>query len=212
MGDIGSHLLDLAQHVAGDPIVGVCAVLGRIHDTRSRPSAAVETFARAAADELEPVAIGTEDFATVLVRFASGCAGVFTVSQVTAGRKNRLLLEIDARHSSFAWDQEEPNRLWIGRRNGPNAELLRDPTLLAPEAAPLAHYPAGHQEGWPDALKNLLADFYAAVVAQREDEPYEPSFASFADAHRTMQLVEAILESDRAGGWVEVGGHGEVAR
>jgi predicted dehydrogenase len=204
VGDIGSHWLDLAEHVMGDRVVALCADLGRLHERRLRPADATETFVRGAGGG-EPVAIETEDFAHVLLRFASGCRGLLAISQVTAGRKNRLLLEVDTAAASFAWDQEEPNRLWIGRRDGPNAELPRDPTLLSDDAAPLAHYPGGHQEGWPDGLRNLIADFYSAVAAHRDGRAYEPSFASFADAHRTMRLVEAVLESDRTRSWVEIG-------
>jgi predicted dehydrogenase len=204
VGDIGSHWLDLAEHVTGDRVVGLCADLGRLHERRLRPADTTETFVRGAGGG-EPVAIETEDFAHVLLRFASGCRGLLAISQVTAGRKNRLVLEVDTSAAAFAWDQEEPNRLWIGRRDAANADLLRDPTLLAEEAAPLAHYPGGHQEGWPDGLRNLIADFYGAVAAQREGGAHAPTFATVADAHRTMRLVEAIVESDRADGWVEIG-------
>jgi predicted dehydrogenase len=203
IGDIGSHWLDLAQHVTGERIASVLARLGRLHDERLRPAAATATFERAEAGG-ERVSVETEDYAAVLLRFERGCDGAFTVSQVTPGRKNRLTLEIDTAEASFAWDQEEPNRLWIGRRDGPNEELVRDPALLGPGAASLTHYPGGHQEGWPDALRNLCEDFYAAVAARQAGRPYEPTFATFAEAHRTTQIAEAILASDRSDRWVEV--------
>jgi predicted dehydrogenase len=200
VGDIGSHWLDLVRHVTGDEVVAVCASLGALHEERLRPSAPGRTFATGGG-EAERVGVETEDFASVLIRLAGGCTGAFSVSQVSAGRKNRLTLEIDMPDASFAWDQEEPNRLWIGRRDEANAELLRDPALLSAEAAPLAHYPGGHQEGWPDALVNLVRDFYAAVA----DGSHGGSFATFADAHRTTLIVEAILASARDERWVEVG-------
>ena len=206
VGDIGSHWIDLAQHVTGDEIVAVCAVVGRLHDERIRPANSAETFVRTGGGEGERVAVDTEDFATVLVRFASGLPGMFAVSQVTAGRKNRLVLEVDTARASFAWNQEKPDELWIGRRDAPNAQLVRDPALLEPTAAALAHYPGGHQEGWADALRNLLLDFYAAVHARREGRDHQASFTTFAGAHATTTLVGAVLESARAGGWVEVEG------
>ncbi|MBW3592547.1 MAG: Gfo/Idh/MocA family oxidoreductase [Actinobacteria bacterium] len=204
VGDIGSHWLDLAQYVTGDRITGVLAHLGRLHPERARASADVETFAASDTAEHDLVAVETEDFANVLLRFESGCQGVLAVSQVSPGRKNRLLLEIDTARSGFAWDQETPNALWVGRRSEANSDLVRDPALLAPEAARLTHYPGGHQEGWPDALKNLFIDFYAAVAARRDGGEVTQSFASFSDAHRTMLLVEAVLASDASGGWQSV--------
>ena len=203
MGDIGSHWLDLVQHVTGDEVVSVCARVGSLHAERLRPSTPGQTFAQGAGDA-ERVGVETEDFGSVLLHLAGGCTGAFSVSQASAGRKNRLTLEIDTAEASFAWDQEEPNRLWIGRRDGPNEELVRDPALLGPGAASLTHYPGGHQEGWPDALRNLCEDFYAAVAARQAGRPYEPTFATFAEAHRTTQIAEAILASDRSDRWVEV--------
>lgn len=214
VGDIGSHWIDLAQHVTGDRVVAVMADLGRLHGERVRPGE-VETFARASGTSSasgetgggERVAVDTEDHASVLLRFASGAHGALTVSQVTPGRKNRLLLEVDTERASFSWDQEDPNRLWVGRRDRPNEEVVRDPGLLSPAAAPLARFPGGHQEGWPDALRNLFEDFYGAVRDGAEGGPR--TFASFAEADRVTRIVEAIADSDRRQAWVQV--EGEVS-
>ena len=203
VGDIGSHWLDLAQHVTGDRVVAVMAQLGRVHETRWRPAAEGETF-RAGEGPRETADVDTEDFASVLLRFASGARGALTVSQVSAGAKNRLRIGIDAATASIEWDQEEPNTLRIGRRDGASLSLPRDPSLLDPAAAGLARLPGGHQEGWADALRNLFEDFYAAVEAHRAGGATEPTFASFEDAHHVARLVEAIAESDREGRWVEV--------
>ena len=203
-GDIGSHWIDLAQHVTGDTIASVTARLGRIFDERLRPPEGErETFARAAGDGV-PTPIDTEDTAAIVFSTERGALGSVTVSQVSAGWKNHLILEVDAAGSSFVWDQEEPNRLRIGRRDGANREVPRDPSQLLPEAAGLAHFPAGHQEGWPDALRNLFGDFYANVAAHAREEPYEPTFASFPQAARVQATVEAVMRSDATGRWVAV--------
>jgi predicted dehydrogenase len=204
VGDIGSHWMDLLQHVTGRRIARLYARLGRLHEERLRPAGPAQTFARDADAGAEPVAVDTEDFAMVLFELDDGCPGAFTVSQVTPGRRNGLAFEIDAGAVSLGWDQERPNELRIGRRDRPNEEVLRDPALLSPAAAALAHYPGGHQEGWPDGLKNLFLDFYAAVDAHAAGAPHESSFATFADAHRITCAVEAILESHREDRWVEV--------
>jgi len=208
IGDIGSHWMDLLQHVTGARIARVYARLGRLHEERLRPSGPSQTFDRGGGADAERVAVDTEDFATVLFELDGGCPGVFTVSQVTPGKRNGLTFEIDAGAVSLAWDQEHPNALRIGRRDGPNEVLVRDPALLSPPAAALAHYPAGHEEGWPDGLKNLFLDFYAAVDAHGGEAPHESSVATFADAHRITCAVEAVLESHRESRWVEVGAGG----
>jgi predicted dehydrogenase len=211
VADIGSHWIDLVQHVTGDRIAEVCADLGRMHDVRRRPVGEVQTFT-AGDGERADAPVGTEDWATILFRTERGARGSLTVSQVSAGRRNHLTLEVDAASAAFAWNQEEPNTLWIGRRGEPNGELVRDPSLLSAPAAALAHYPGGHQEGWPDALFNLVTDFYAAVRARRVGETHEDTFASFADAHRTTQTVEAIVASSADRAWVRVGAGQEARR
>ena len=94
VADIGSHWIDTVEHVTGDRVVEVVAELGRLHDERLRPAGEVETFAGGSGAGV-PVRVETEDFGSVLLRFASGARGAFCVSQVSPGRKNRLWFQID---------------------------------------------------------------------------------------------------------------------
>ena len=207
VADIGSHWADLVQHVTGDSIVEVLADLGTLHETRSRPEGVAGSFESAGGHGSgTPVAIETEDFGSILVRFASGARGSFTVSQTSAGRKNELWFEVDTDEAAFSWRQMEPNTAWVGRRHGPNLELSRDPRTLHPRAARLTTLPAGHPEGWLDALAGLVRDFYEAVAAQREGRSHNGELASFQVGHERVCLVDAIVESSRAQRWTQVAG------
>jgi predicted dehydrogenase len=203
VADIGSHWFDLVQHVTGEHVVAVAAQLGRLHGRRRRPAKIAQTFS-SGTGEGELVDVDTEDMASVLFRLASGASGACTISQVSAGRKNRLLLEISSANATFTWSQEEPNELRVGRRDRADEVLVRDPSLLAPAAASLARFPAGHQEGWPDAVRNLMFDVYTAVRAHALGEHPEGSFATFAEAAQVQRLVEAVVLSDRDRVWVDV--------
>jgi len=203
-GDIGSHWIDLAQHVTGDVITSVTAHLGTLFEERIKPPEGDrQTFAQSDGTGTAML-VDTEDMAVVLFETQRGVLGSVTISQVSAGWKNHLVLEVDAGESSFVWDQEHPNGLRIGRRDGANRDVLRDPSQLRPEAARLAHFPAGHQEGWPDALRNLFIDFYGSVAAHRRGETYERTFASFDEAARVQATVEAVVRSGASGTWVAV--------
>lgn len=209
IADIGSHWCDTVQHVLGRRIVEVFADLKTVHPVRFKPKGAVATFSKSGEAARKEIPIHTEDCGIVMVHFEGGIQGVFTVSQVSAGRKNRLYFEISAEKASLAWDQEEPNRLWIGKRDEANRELVRDPSLLSEPAASMAHYPGGHQEGWPDGLKNLLIDFYEEVRRKKGNGTEDTgkrtaSFATFEDGHRIMMLIDAILESHRTKRWVKL--------
>jgi predicted dehydrogenase len=202
MGDIGSHWMDMIQHLTGLPITAVCADLATFHKTRRRPKGSVETFAGklARAEDLEAVPIDTEDFGSVLLRLGGRARGAFTVSQVSAGRKNMFAVEIYGTESGVAWNQERPDELWIGRRNSPNGVLIKDPALMYPPAASYADLPGGHSEGYDDTHKQVFKRFYARLADQ--SAPIE--YPTFQDGLIGMRLLEKVAESATKQAWVEV--------
>jgi predicted dehydrogenase len=206
IADIGTHWLDLVTFVTGLQVESVCADLRTFLPTRRRPRGSVETFQGKLESgqrrETELLAIDTEDYGSVLLRFRDGASGCFTVSQVTAGRKNCLRYEIAGSRSSLAWDSEQPNELWLGRREQPNTILTRDPALLHPSVRPFASYPGGHIEGFADTFKQLFRAVYDYIDAGDLTAPRP--FPTFADGHREVVLCEAILTSHRERRWVDV--------
>ncbi len=205
LGDIGSHWCDLAQHISGLRIEAVLADLTTVVATRYRPVAAVQTFVGASREVLsEPVQINSEDLASVLVRFENGVKGNFSVGQVCAGHKNDLWVEVNGRSGSLRWHQERQNELWLGLRHEAGRVLPKDPALLDSSVRRYAHLPGGHQEGWADALLNVLRDVYAQVVEDRNADA-SPVVATFEDGYRANCLVDAMLESHAAGSaWTKV--------
>ncbi len=202
MGDIGSHWMDMIQHVTGLPITELCADLATFHHTRRRPKGSVETFAGKTPQpgDYETVPIGTDDFGSVLLRLGNRARGAFTVSQMSAGRKNRFTIDIYGTRAGVSWNQERPDELWIGQRNSPNQILVKDPALLYPKAAAYADLPGGHSEGYADTHKQLFKRFYARVA-----DPAAPvEYPTFEDGMRGMQLLEKVEESSKKRGWVTV--------
>jgi predicted dehydrogenase len=207
VADIGSHWFDLVQFVTGRRIVRVFAHLFTAHQTRKRPSQQVETYKgkeAGAPQEYDEVRIDTEDGAFVLLELEGGLRGSLTVSQVSAGRKNRQWIEVDGSQSAIAWDQEEPNRLWVGRRDSANEVLIKDPSLLDPNARDYAHYPGGHPEGYPDGPRNLFRNLYRYIAAGRVPGRDAADFPTFEDGHAEALIVEAVLRSNQQGAWVDV--------
>ena len=200
VADIGTHWLDLAGFVTGKRVASVFADLHTVHATRQVPVGPVETFGGGDAGERVDRAISTEDLAHILLRYDDGSRGSLVVSQVAAGRKNRLTFELDGARSSLAWDSEQPEELWAGHRGAANEILLRDPSLLAVPAS--TDYPGGHAEGFPDTFKHLYRAVYRAV--EDGGMPAEPEFPTFADGHEEILLGEAIARSAREERWVEV--------
>jgi predicted dehydrogenase len=162
----------------------------------------VETFKAGTNVETDEVAITTDDYASVLLRFENDMRGVMTVSQVSAGRKARLWFEIDGSAGSLAWNSESPNELWIGKRDEANGLLSKDPSLLSAETRKYAAYPGGHAEGYPDTFVQLFRDFYEYVDAGDFAAPQK--FPNFQTGHQELVLCEAIAKSSQKRGWVKV--------
>lgn len=203
MADIGSHWCDLVEHVTGRRIEAVCADLATFHPVRKKPKRPIETYAGKllSADDYEDRPISTEDFGALLLRLDGRARGVLTVNQVAAGRKNRLQVEIYGTRRGLAWDGERPNELWIGRRDGNNELLVKDPSLLESEARTFADLPGGHAEGYADTFKQFFRRFYAAC----RDRRLAGSLPGFEAGLRQLRLVEAVLRSSASGAWTDVG-------
>ena len=204
VADIGTHWLDLIQAVTGLNVEAVMADLTTVHTTRQRPTGEVETFSGKVneIEASESVAIETEDYGAILLRFKGGVRGSLWVSQVTAGRKNCLRYEISGSEGALAWNSESPNDLWLGHRNKPNEQLIRDPGLVSDAALAHISYPGGHNEGYDDSFKQSFKAFYDYIAAADFSAP--APFPTFADGHKEIVICEAILKSHQLQSWVTV--------
>jgi predicted dehydrogenase len=201
VGDIGTHWLDLTSFIAGMAPSEVFADLATFIPERERPTGPVETFSRAAG-ATERVRIDTEDAGLVLLRYPNGARGSLTVSQVSHGRKNWMTWDISGGRASAAWESETPERLWIGRRDGSNGLLTRDPSQMNAQGAGAAMLPGGHVEGFADTFAALFGQVYRDVAAGGRQP--DSTWASFEDGHTEMRLCDAILQSAREGRWVRL--------
>ena len=202
VADVGSHWCDLIQYIIGQKIVRVFADFATIHPIRMKPAKPVDTYAgkEIKPTDLTEMKINTEDYATLLLEFDNGARGSLTVSQVSAGRKNRLYFEIDGSKCALAWNQEEPNEMWIGYREKANELLMKDPSLLKPEAKRYAHFPGGHPEAYPEGPRNLFENFYRYIMGDLKTVKH----STFKDGHDELCIVEAALKSSRMNKWVDV--------
>ena len=202
VGDIGSHWLDLMAFVTGQPIVSVMADLATFVTARQEPTGPVETFSTDRSANTVTRPMGTEDAATLLLRFANGARGSVAVSQISAGRKNSLQWEIDGSDAAAWWDSETPDHLWLGHRDGPNELLLRNPALMGPAGRAAAALPGGHVEGFGNTFGALFRAIYADVLVGHPSA--DPPYADFAAGHDEMLVNDAIARSAAESRWVDV--------
>jgi predicted dehydrogenase len=202
VGDIGSHWLDLMTFITHRRVGAVMADLATFIPVRHKPAGPVQTFSTDRASSTVPVKIGTEDMATILLRFEGGARGAVAVSQLSPGRKNSLAYQVDGSASAVAWDSEQPDQLWIGHRDRPNELLLRDPALINAAGRAASRLPGGHVEGFADTFSAAFRAIYADVAAGGPSPA--PPYATFADGHEEMLVGDAVLASSRAQRWVDV--------
>jgi predicted dehydrogenase len=202
VSDIGTHWLDLMMWITGRKVTELCADLATVIPVRQRPRWRVETFQKQSSGAFDEVKMTTDDYASILLHFEGALRGVMTVSQVSAGRRARLWFEVDGSEASLAWHSEAPNTMWIGHRNQPNQDMMKDPALMSPEARGYAAYPGGHTEGYPDTFAQLFKDFYAYIA--KGDLTSRRDFPTFQTGHEELILCDAISLSARERRWVPV--------
>jgi predicted dehydrogenase len=170
------------------------------HKTRKKPKVAIETFSGKTLqpEDYDEVPIDTEDFGSVLIQLGDRARGAYTVSQMSAGCKNRFQMEIFGTKAGVMWNQESPDQLWIGHRNEPNELIVKDPALLMGPASGFADLPGGHSEGYDDSHKQVYKRFYARVA-----DPSQPiDYPTFEDGLWGMELLEKCMESNKTRSWV----------
>jgi predicted dehydrogenase len=201
--DIGSHWCDLAEFVSGHRLTRLSArtltaVPERVSDSARKAFAGGNSAG-------ESRTVSTEDVALVQFETDGGALGSVVISQVSAGRKNRLWFELDGSESALAFDQEQPEQLWAGRRDTESI-VRRDPESLSPAAARYATLPGGHPQGYADCFDAFVADFYEGI---RTGLP-PAGLPVFADGLRAVRITEAVLRSAASGEWVDVTAAQEV--
>jgi len=179
--DIGSHLVDMLEFVTADRISRLAALTSTVLPQRS------------ARDR-----VGTEDAAAVTFETTGGAIGTLLVSQVAPGRKNMLEIEIAFANETQLFNQERPDVLWLGGRDGSRV-VDRGNGGLSADAARLSVVPAGHPQGYQDAFNAFVADTYDALAGGEPE-----GLPSFADGARAVAVTEAVLRSARERTWTEV--------
>jgi predicted dehydrogenase len=207
--DIGSHWCDLAQFISGHRITRLSARLltavpERLSADGRRAFAAADAGADGGGDRK---AVSTEDAAVVLFETDEGALGTVTVSQISAGRKNKLWIELDGAHEALAFDQENPEELWCGRREAATI-VRRDPEHLSADAARFSTLPPGHPQGYADCFDAFIGDVYAAIAS---GDPSD-GLPGFEDGLRAAQITDAVLASAASETWVDVAGAPETTQ
>ena len=184
LGDLGAHIVDLAQYLAGERLVGVSALTETFVRDRPLPGAAGSGAAARG-----PVTV--DDAALFTGRLASGALASFEASRFAAGRKNSLRIELNGDHGSLAFDLERLNELSFHDHTAPAADSgFRRILVTEPDHPYLeAWWPPGHGLGYDHTFVHQARDMVAAIADGTDPEP------SFEDGLQVQRVLAAVEES-----------------
>ncbi|MEX0181903.1 MULTISPECIES: Gfo/Idh/MocA family protein [unclassified Stenotrophomonas] len=195
--DIGSHWCDLVEWVSGERFTEVSAAFDTVIAERSTDTG--QSFTTAVAGGAMQ-AVASEDVAAAMFKTGAGTLASLTVSQVSAGRHNRLWFEIDGARASVAFNQEDAERLWIGLPDQREEIFVRGPGAGSAEQRRLSLLPAGHAQGYGHCFEAFVADTYRAIEGERPE-----GLPTFEDGVRSAQIVDRVIASARTRAWTAIG-------
>jgi predicted dehydrogenase len=192
LGDLGSHVVDLARYLIGEPkrVMGMARTF-----IKERPltdgSGAMGT-------------VDVDDAFVSLVEFENGALGTIEASRFCQGRKNHQILEINGEKGSIKFNLERMNELevfWAGEQP---KETQGFHTVLVSE--PYHPYwsnwwPQGHIIGWEHTFVHEFDHFFRAIVS---DTPVDPIGATFVDGYKNAVICDAIVRSSDTGRMVDI--------
>lgn len=194
--DIGSHWCDLVEWVSGERFAEVSAAFATV--IAERGAVTGQSFTTPAAGGTTQ-AVSSEDVATAMLRTSAGTLASLTVSQVSAGRHNRLWFEIDGARASVAFNQEDAERLWIGRPDQREDSFVRGPGAGSAEQRRLSVLPAGHAQGYGNCFEAFVADTYRAIAGEQPE-----GLPTFDDGLRSARIVTRVIASARSRAWTAI--------
>ncbi|MHB9783828.1 Gfo/Idh/MocA family protein [Stenotrophomonas maltophilia] len=194
--DIGSHWCDLVEWVSGERFAEVSAAFATV--IAERGAVTGQSFTTPAAGSTTQ-AVSSEDVATAMLRTSAGTLASLTVSQVSAGRHNRLWFEIDGARASVAFNQEDAERLWIGRPDQREDSFVRGPGAGSAEQRRLSVLPAGHAQGYGNCFEAFVADTYRAIAGEQPE-----GLPTFDDGLRSARIVTRVIASARSRAWTAI--------
>ncbi|MEU5592628.1 Gfo/Idh/MocA family oxidoreductase [Streptomyces sp. NPDC020298] len=189
LGDLGAHIVDLAQYLTGERLVGVSALTETFVRERPLPEGPTDGLSTAPAGGTGTVSV--DDAALFTGRFATGAVASFEATRYATGRKNALRIELNGERGSLTFDLERLNELWFHDGTEPGAEAgFRRILVTEPDHPYLdAWWPPGHGLGYEHTFVHQARDLVHAIAEGRRPDP------SFADGLQVQRVLAAVEES-----------------
>ena len=193
LGDLGAHLVDLAQFLTGDQITAVCGITETFVKERPLPAEGASGLAGTGAGDARG-AVSVDDASLFLARLQSGAVASFEATRFALGRKNAMRLEVNGENGSLSFDLERLNELEVFQ---PDEHAGFRRVLVTESSDPYlsAWWPPGHVLGWEHTFVHEVRDL---VVGIQTGDPPRPDFDDGLSVQRVLDAVQRVGESP---GW-----------
>ena len=183
-GDIGTHAYNLGRYITG--------LLPK------EISCHLKTF--------EP-GRALDDYGTAIVRFDNGALGTVTASQISHGRENDVIIEVDGTKASLEWHQENPNQMIVRKNGEPHKIYTRNGgPYLGAAAAGATRIPSGHPEGYLEAFANIYTATYDAIAKRASGEKFETVNTVYPNVYDGVEgmlfITQCVESSKQNGAWL----------
>ena len=188
LGDLGSHIVDLARFLVGEPTV-VNARLKTFVSERPLPD-----------NPAEGGPVDVDDAFVALVEFDNGAIGTLEATRFAVGHRNANIFEINGSNGSLRFNLERLNELEVHLRPDPSNPQpgFRSELITEPEDPFIEWWwPVGHIIGWEHTFVHEIHHLLDAIVNDTDVAPYG---ATFEDGWRCDVILEAITRSAADGG------------
>jgi len=185
LGNLGSHITDLAQFLVGDDITRVTGMIKTF--ITERPSLS---------DPQKKETVDLDDAASFCVEFRNGAMGVFQASHNATGRGDHWRIEIDAENGAVIYDKDVDSRIQLHMSKGP-ARYAGWVDLQVPAGRVGLRIPDRY--GSDNAFQNEIEHFVECIESGQTPAP------SFADGLKTERIMDAVARSSDTGAPVDIG-------
>ena len=193
-GDIATHAFNLARYMTGEMPAEISCVLKTFVDGRQ-----------------------LDDYGTAMIKFENGALGTVTASQISHGRENDLVIEIDGTKKSLRWCQENPNEMIVRENGQPHQIYTRDPNapFMNGSGSAACRLPSGHPEAFFEAFANVYRSAYDAMCLRAAGQTFEKTDTVYPNIHDGVEgmyfIQQCVNSSAENGVWLPLR-HSEARR
>lgn len=200
LGDVGSHVIDIAQYLAGE-IDEVVSLMKTYITERPMQEGGVDLLGTVKLDsDAKKAPVDVDDEVSFLMKLKSGAVGSIEATRNAWGRNNHITVELHGTLGSISFNYERLNELQVCFSNDPDDRRGFKTIYTGPAHSygPATWNIPGMNIGYGELKTIEMLDFITAVTTG-----VLPS-THFGVGYQIERVCAAVQESAKSGKWEKV--------